>query len=206
MARALTLKNLMSKKHTTYEFDGIWLDVIGTPSTHGIWLVYGAEKHGKTTLALMLAEYISKFAKTDYVSAEEGTDYDFTEAVKRAQLNPNNRNLHFREYTPVEHLDVILGKRKSPKVMVLDNATIYHDELKGNRLKELLQRHQDKLFILVAHEERGEPYTSTAKLARKLAKVIIRVQGLQATVGGRCPGGIISINEEKAELYHGTAE
>lgn len=196
----------MSKKHTTYEFDGIWLDVIGTPSTHGIWLVYGAEKHGKTTLALMLSEYISKFAKTDYISAEEGMDYDFAQAVKRAQLNPNNRNLHFREYTPVEQLDVILGKRKAPKVMVLDNATIYHDELKGNRLKELLQRHQDKLFILVAHEERGEPYTSTAKLARKLAKVIIRVQGLQATVGGRCPGGIIHINEEKAELYHGTTE
>ena len=197
---------MLSKKHSTYPFTGIWKDVIGMPSTNGLWLIYGAEKHGKTTFALMLAEYLSQFAKTDYVSAEEGMDKEFVDACKRAQLNPNNRNLHFREYTPVEELDAILERRKAAKVMVLDNATIYHDELKGNRLKDFLQRHANKLIILVAHEERNEPYTSTARLARKLAKVIVRVQGLQATVGGRCPGGNILINEEKAELYHGTAE
>lgn len=197
---------MLAQKHITYPFSGIWGDVLGTPSTHGIWLVYGSEKHGKTTLSLMLAEYISQFAKTEYISAEEGLDYDFTEAVKRAQLNPNNRNLHFREYTPIEQIEVVLGKRKAPKVVFLDNATIYHDELKGHRLKDLLKRNPNVLFVLIAHEERNAPYTSTAAMARKLAKVIIRVQGLKGFVSGRCPGGSIVINEEKAELYHGSEE
>ena len=59
-------------------------------------------------------------------------------------------------------------------------------------------------LVLLAHMEKNEPYTATAKLAKKLAKIIIRVDGLTAFVSGRCPGGIITINEQTAQLYHGS--
>lgn len=197
---------MYSKTFDTYSFTGIWKDVIGLPSTVGLWIIYGAEKHGKTTFALLLAEYLSQFVRVLYVSAEEGTEKEFVDATRRAQLNPNNRNLQFTEYMSLEDLTVRLNKRKAPKVVFLDNCTIYQDELKSGGLARFREANADKLLVFVAHEERKEPYTSSAKRIRKLAKVIVRIVGLTAFVGGRCPGGTVTINEQKAELYHGTGE
>lgn len=196
---------MYSKKFTSYPFDGIWQQVFGQPSTTGSWLIYGAEKHGKTTFCLMLASMLSSHAKTLYISAEEGIGQEFVGACERAKLDPNNRRLQFSEYIHLDELSQLLEKQKSPKVVVLDNITVYNDELKGGGLKRFMERHPNKLLIWVAHEERKEPYTSAAKLCRKLAKVIVRIEGLTAKVGGRVKGGIVTINEQKAELYHGTA-
>ena len=56
----------------------------------------------------------------------------------------------------------------------------------------------------MAHEERNKPYTAAAIMASKLAKVLIRVQGLQLNVFGRVPGGVLKIDENKASLYYGS--
>lgn len=199
----MTLKNLYDKKFKTFPFTGIWADAIGQPETTGAWIIYGAEKNGKTWFSLKLAAYLSSFEKTLYISAEEGTGKNFVSTCERAKLNPKNKNLQFLEYLPLTTLDEKLRKRRSAKVVVVDNITIYTDELKNGGLRNMLERHKDKLLIFVAHEERNEPYTATAKLCRKLAKVIVRVQGLCCFVSGRCKGGTLMIDEEKARLYHG---
>lgn len=201
--RNRTIKNLYDQKFSTFPFEGVWQATIGQPETNGAWLVYGAEKNGKTWFALCLAEYLSSFASTLYVSAEEGMGKTFVDACQRAQIDPNNRKLHFLEYIPIEELSAKLAKRKSAKVVVLDNLTIYQDELKSSALRTLLQKHSEKLFVFIAHEERNEPYTAAAKLAKKLAKIIVRVEGLACFVSGRCPGGSLVINEKHAVLYHG---
>lgn len=203
MSRALTVKNLYDKTFDTFPFDGIWADVFGLPTTSGIWLVYGREKNGKTWGALLIADYMSQFTKVLYISAEEGTDMEFQEACQRAKIDVNNKNINFIEYETVEDLYIRLKRRKSPKVVVLDNLTIYNEELKANGMKKLKQDFPNTLFICVAHEERNKPYTAAASMASKLAKVIIRVQGLSLKVGGRVPGGTLMIDEEKAALYHG---
>jgi len=59
-------------------------------------------------------------------------------------------------------------------------------------------------MIFLAHEEKREPYTATAKLCKKLAKIIVHIEGLTAFISGRCPGGTITINEQTAMLYHGS--
>lgn len=203
MSRALTVKNLYDQKHDTFEFDGIWAEVFGMPATSGIWLVYGKEKNGKTWATLLIADYMSQFEKVLYVSAEEGTDMEFTASCRRANIDPCNKNINFIEYETVEDLYKRLKRRKSPKVVVLDNLTTYNEELKANGMKKLKQDFPNTLFICVAHEERNKPYTAAASMASKLAKVIIRVQGLSLNVGGRVPGGTLMIDEEKATLYHG---
>lgn len=202
--RNRTIKNLYDKKFKTFDFEGVWADTIGQPETNGAWLVYGAEKNGKTWFSLLLAEYISSFTSVLYVSAEEGMGKTFVDACHRAQINPNNRRLHFVEYTPVDELSIKLSKRRSAKVVFVDNMTIYVDELRSKTLRNLLQKHSDKLFIFIAHEERNEPYTAAAKLVKKLAKIIIRVEGLACFVSGRCKGGTLTIDENKAALYHGS--
>lgn len=204
MTRAITLNNLRDKTFKTFDFKGIWADTFGQPEKNGAWLIYGAEKNGKTWFALKLAEYLSQFDKTLYISAEEGTSKAFVDTVNRAQLEAT-RNLNFYEYIEIEKLTLKLKKQRSPKIVVFDNITVYNDELKGGALARLLREHKNKLFIFLAHEERNEPYTAAAKMCRKLAKIIIRVKGLACFVSGRCPGGILTIDETKAQLYHGSA-
>jgi hypothetical protein len=88
----------------------------------------------------------------------------------------------------------------------VDNVTVYKEELKQKKLLELKEKYPDVLFVFLAHEERGEPYTSAAKLIRRLAKIIVYVEGLQATVSGRCVGGTYTINEDKAKLCWGDGD
>jgi len=203
MARAKSISNIYSKKFKVFDFDGLWLKAMGKPEADGIWLVYGPEKNGKTWFSIKLAEYLSQFGKVLYISAEEGTGKGIQDTFYRIGLNPSNRALQFEEYTPIEELDQLLSKRKSARIVFLDNMTIYADELKNGMLRKFTQKHSDKLFVIIAHEERNEPYTATAKLASKLAKVIVRVKGLACTVSGRVPGGVLTIDEEKAALYWG---
>jgi hypothetical protein len=201
--RSLSVSNLYEKTFKTFPFTGVYHRAMDSPETNGAWLIYGAEKNGKTWFALKLAEYLSQFEKTLYVSAEEGIGLGFVAAAKRAKVQTSNKQLQFLEYLPMLEVEQKLCRQRAPKIVFIDNLTIYSDELKGGELRRLLQKHDDKLFVFVAHEEKGEPYTACAKLCRKLAKIICRVEGLTAHVSGRCPGGKISIDEEKAALYWG---
>lgn len=198
------INQMRTKKFKTFDFAGIWQKIFGNPETNGIWLIYGAEKNGKTWFSLKFAEYLSQFTKVLYVSAEEGMGKDFVEATDRAGIEPNNKKLMFYEYTEIEVLDEILSKRQSPNVIFLDNMTIYSDELKKSVFNSLRERHKSKVFVIIAHEEANKPYTAIARHAKKLASIIINVKGLACFVSGRCPGGILTIDEEKAQLYHGT--
>lgn len=204
MSRALTVNNLYQKRYKTFPFTGIWLEVFGEPTTAGIWIIYGKEKNGKTWGTLLIASYLSEFTTVLYISAEEGTDKEFQEACKRAYIDPQNKQLKFTEYESLEEIYERLKSRKAPKVVVLDNLTIYNEELKANGIKKLKQDFPNTLFLCVAHEERNKPYTASANMASKLAKVVIRAKGLLLTVGGRCPGGTLLVDEDKAMLFHGT--
>jgi len=202
--RAHSIRSIYEKKHKTYDFDGIWKRAFGDPETNGAWLVWGQEKNGKTWFALMLADYLSKWSKVYYISGEEGRAKGFIDAMQRAGLEPTNYKVRVLDYTPIDELEQKLQNRKAPKVIIIDNLTIYNDELKYGKFRDLIARHHDKLFVFLAHEENKQPYTGTAKMCRKLAKIIVHVQGLAAHVSGRCPGGVLTIHEEKAQLYWGT--
>ena len=201
--RTLTVKNIYDKKHETFKLSGVWKDVFGKPEKNGTWLIWGSEKNGKTWFALLLANYLSKKNKTLYISAEEGFEKAFIESCKRANIDAENKNLRFLEYISIKELDDRLSKRRSQDIIIIDNLTIYTDELKNGVFRSLIKKYNKKLFIFIAHEDRGEPYTATAKLVKRLAKVIIYVKGLACMVSGRVPGGTLMINEEKAKLFHG---
>jgi DNA polymerase III delta prime subunit len=203
MTRVLTVKNIYDKHYDILKIDGAWADVLGETEANGTWLIYGKEKNGKTWAALMLAWSLSKFYKVLYISAEEGVGLAFRETLQRIGVNVSERNVHFAEYEAVDDLKVLLGRRNSAQVVFIDNLTIYNDELKGNAFRKFLAEYPGKLFVFVAHEERNEPYTASAKLCRKLAKVIIHVKGLACNISGRVPGGTLVIDEQKAKLYHG---
>lgn len=99
--KALSVKQAYSKKFKKFEFEGIWKEVFGNPETTGGWIIHGDEKQGKSTFALMLANYLTKFGKVLYISAEEGISEHFTGAMKRMGINDTNKNFKFLEVCPV---------------------------------------------------------------------------------------------------------
>jgi predicted ATP-dependent serine protease len=203
MARAITIKNILNKKHKTYQFVGIFKKILGNASTAGIWLIYGKDKNGKTWAALLIAQLLSLFDKVLYVSAEQGIDSDFQEAIIRAKIDPNNKKLQFWEYEPISEIESRLKMRNPPKIVFIDNLSMYKGEITAAHVKQLVVNHPKTHFVLLAHEERNQPYTAAAMMAKKLAKVIFHVQGLAIHVSGRCPGGTLIIDQEKAMLFHG---
>lgn len=203
MKRTQNIRTVFSKKFDTYQLTDIWKEVFGLISKTGIWIVYGAEKNGKTWFALKLADYLSQFDKTLYISAEEGLEKEFVDAMKRAKLTPDNTQIQFMGYEPLATLSKRLNRRESPSIVLIDNITIYKDELSYGGFQKFRNKHPNKLIIFLAHEEKNEPYTATAKMIKRLSKIIIRVQGLACFVSGRCPGGTLMIDEAKAALYHG---
>jgi KaiC/GvpD/RAD55 family RecA-like ATPase len=204
MARGITAKTLLSKIFKTYKFDGIWAAVLGEQERGGIWVIYGNEKNGKTTFALLLSEMLTKFERLNYISAEEGTGFTFQQNLARAKIDFKNTKIRFYDYVEIDDLEAMLSKRQSAKIVVIDNATAYIDDFKTAVLRKLRRQFPDTLFIIMAHMEKNEPTTAMARLAKKLCNVYFRVEGLKAFVGGRCPGGTITINEQTAMLYHGT--
>lgn len=203
MKRFLNINTAFSQVFDNFQFEGVYDLVLGTPTKHGSWIVYGKEKNGKTWLALKLADMLSDYTKVWYVSGEEGLDSDFVGNMKRARLQPDNRQLFFSPYTSLNAITARLQKRNPPKVVVIDNVTVYASELSYGGYMKLVDDNPNTLFIFVAHEEKNEPYTATAKMIKRLSKLIFRVEGLACHVSGRCPGGNLMIDEQRAVLFHG---
>lgn len=202
--KALSVKQAFSIVFKLFEFTGFWLQAFGKPETTGFWYLGGGEKNGKSTFAMILAKYLTTFGKVLYVSAEEGMSKDIIGAMKFAGLSDTEKNFHIIDYEPWEDLENRLESRKCAKIIFIDNSTIYRDEVTKRMVSELKQKHSNKLIIMVCHEEKGQPDNALATHWRKLAKIIIQAEGLKAIVSGRCPGGTLMINEEKANLYWGT--
>lgn len=200
--RTKSLKTILETEHPTYRFTGIWAELLGEPEQNGAWLIWGEEKNGKTTLALILADYLATVEKTLYISGEEGAGANFKAACRRAGLTSDSR-LRIEEYISLNHLTAALQKRNAPRIVVLDNITVYHEEMKYGGFLKLLKDNPDTLFIFLAHEDKKQPHTSSAKMCSRYAKVKIHVQGLIGFVSGRCPGGTITIDEDKAQIYWG---
>lgn len=203
--RTYTVKNILDRTLKILILTGIWLDIFGKPERNGkMWIIYGEEKNGKTWFSILLAQFLSLSEKILYISAEEGLGLSFQDVCKRANLDEKNKNFQAYGYVTLEDLKAHLKRRYAPKIIFIDNVTVYVEELKNGGLQSLMKDNPDKLFIFIAHEDRGEPYTATAKMIKRLADRIVRVQGLVATVGGRTKGGQFVVDQEKAMIIHGS--
>lgn len=202
--RLLNANNVREIVFDKFKFDGIWAELLGAPETHGFWIIYGAEKHGKTWLGVTLLVYLSTLRKVLYVSAEEGISAHFQNTLNRVNPNPNSQTLLFSKYLTLEEIELILKRRNAPKIILIDNVTVYVDELKNGNVRRLQKQYPRTLWIWLAHEEKREPYTAQAKLIKKLSDIIFRVEGLRVSISGRIPKDTdFDIDTERAALYYG---
>lgn len=206
MARSKTTANLFAKKSVAIVqvMHQALSEAIGKAERKGCWIIYGVEKNGKTWFTLLLAKALATFEKVSYVSAEEGLDKSFTDAVKRAGITTADKIL-WDEYLSVDEIIEKFQKQRSPNIIIIDNLSMYSDELKPSEIKKkLMNALPNKLIIFVAHEERKEAYPAIARMAKKMAKVIFHISGLKVFIISRfSPGGELTIDESKAEIFWG---
>ena len=211
MKKSLTAKNLFDKRigKQVELTNPVLAEAIGAAEMRGIWLFYGPEKNGKTWFVLQVARDLAATSrkKLAYISAEEGTDESFRLACERAGITADTRIL-FDEYMPIEDIIEKFSKPKTADIIFIDNLVVYADELRGLGVRDLANALPDKLLVLVAHEERKEPYPASARMAKKLAKVHVNIKGLKAFVVSRFAqqGGEIVINDDLSEMYWGVNE
>lgn len=203
--RTISVKQAYAKRFKTFEMDGVWKQVFyKDPETTGAMIIYGDEKQGKTTFALMFANYLSKFGNVLYISAEEGVSEHFISVMQRMGVDDTNKKLKLHEYEDFELLEQRFAKRQCPKIIFIDNITVYKDEISKAKLQLLLRNNRDKLIIFLSHEERKLPDTAEGRMWSKLSRAIIRIVGQKAFFKGRGVGGELMIDEEKAQLFHGS--
>lgn len=203
--KLISIKQAYSKTFKTLDLDDDWISIFGEVEKTGRWTIYGREKHGKTITMFMLAKMLSTHGKIACVLAEEGISKNVIDTMKRTGIDDRNRQIGVTGYESWEELEKRIAKRQSAWCWIIDNITVYKDEASKKQLLEMARKFEnDKLIIFLAHEERKEPEGAIARLWKKLSQIIIRVEGLVAEVSGRCPGGQIIINEEKANIYWGT--
>lgn len=203
--RGLSLEKLLAIKVPKFDFDGVFKRVFGgDPNRTGMWLIYGAPKHGKSTFTILLVNYLLRFEKVLYIAAEEGED-GLKEIISRHLPEPKFRNkIIVKGQLDWEQTLKEIRTHRS-KIIVIDNLTMY-DGLRKSAITELKREFDGKkLLIFVAHEnDKKQPNTIAGKQVLAFAKVIAHVEGLRATITHRgAQGGFFHILEKRSKLIYG---
>lgn len=204
MSKAYSVGNVLNAKFNTLQFDGIWHEAIGNPELSGSWFIKAPTKHGKTSLAMQLAKYLTKFGRVAYNSVEEGLSLSIQDAYKRAGMNEVATKIVLLGKEDVPTLIKRLDKPKSPPIVFIDTVQFW--DLKFSEYKELKSKFPNKLFIYISHQDGRNPDGHVAKRIWRDANVIFEVEGFKAFVTGRYggnPDAEIIINEERAARYWG---
>lgn len=182
----MSANSLLKTKPKCVLFDGEWREAIGNPELSGTWMIYGPPKNGKTSFAMMLAKYLSKFSRVGYNSIEEGYSMSIREAVRRADMQEAGKRVFFFQKDAEGMID-FLKNRKNMGIVIVDSLQfmgVTFDEYK--RIKESFK---NKLFIYISHVDGRNPDGNSAKRIMRDASVIFRVEGFKASPTSRYGGG-----------------
>lgn len=201
MKRAYSIRNVLDARFKTLDFDGEWLSAVGRPELGGSWMIYGAPKNGKTSLAMQLARYMTRFCRVAYDSVEEGLSLSIQNCVERTFGGEGNQRFLLLNKESVEELTERLSKRCcSPDVVVIDSVQFMG--LRWEEYKQLKERFPHKLFIYISHVDGNLPEGRVARKIWRDADVYIRVEGFRGFPVGRYGGETpIDVYPERAAIY-----
>ena len=188
MGKAISNRDVAAARFETVPFEGEWLAAIGRPELRGSWLVFGQSGSGKTTFALQLARYLSRFARVAYNTLEQGLSLSFQSAWIRAGMEEAGSAIVVLDKEPLPQLRQRLARRRSPQVIIIDSLTALPGFIRKDYLS-LVGGFPGKLFVFLAHERKGLPDPAIAETVRRLSEVKIYVEGFRAHISSRyaCP-------------------
>ena len=199
MKRVYSVSNVLNARFRTMEFDGVWKDAIGCPELTGSWLIFGPPKHGKTSFAMMLAKYLTRFGRVFYNSVEEGLSRSIQMAYRRAGMEEVAGRIDLGEES-IELMIKRLKRRKSAGIVFIDS--VQFADMRFADYKDLKAALPRKLFIYLSHIRGVQPDGATAVKIWKDSNVAFKVEGFRAFPTGRYGGeGYIDVSERRAMEY-----
>jgi hypothetical protein len=187
MARAISVTELYNKRRNVMQFTGKWRESFGDPERIGSWIIWGNSFNGKTSCAVMLSKYLTKFGKVLYNSLEEGGSESMKTAFMNYQMHEVKHRITLLDQEPIDELIVRLEKHKSANIVVTDS--VQYSDLSYPAYKELRARFPRKLFVWVSHADGKHPEGRVARKIRYDSFVKIWVEGYRADVLSRYGGG-----------------
>lgn len=181
---AISNRDVAGARFDAALFDGPWKASIGCPELRGSWLIWGCSGSGKTTFALMLAKYLSRFGKVAYNTLEQGLSLSFQNAWLRCGMPDVGNGICVLNKESVKDLRLRLSKRKSPSIIIIDSLTCLPGFSRKDYV-ELLSDFPDKLFIFLAHESKGCPNPPIAETVLRLSEVKMHVVGYRVCFTSR---------------------
>lgn len=203
MGRALTVKEVLSKKRQTFPFDGKWAEAFGRPERTGVWFIWGRSGNGKTSFVLQLIRELCKYDRIAFDSLEEGDSLSMRDKLVRHGLLEVGNRLHLLDAEPMDALSERLSRRKSYNIVVIDS--FQYTQMNYRQYIHLKEMHKDKLLIFLSHASGTSPRGSAAVGVMYDATLKIWVEGYKAFSKGRFIGetGEFTIWDEGAARYWG---
>lgn len=184
---AKTLKTLRKTKVERIEFEDEFYDAFGSPQNRGIWLVWGGSGSGKSSFIMKTIKELARLGHDVlYNLLEEDPDDDsFIERIKTFKMHEVEERIKVGQYTP-EELRVILRRRNSAKVIVIDSLTYFTRSF--DEFVSITKEFRDKVWIFTAHAKGANPKEEIEMKAMYHAYMKIRVDAYAAYCKGRSIG------------------
>lgn len=203
MGRALTVKEVLSKKRQTFPFDGKWADAFGQPERTGVWFIWGRSGNGKTSFVMQLIAELCKYDRVAFDSMEEGDSLSMRQKLVRHGLSQVGSRFHLLNAEPMTELKERLARRKSYNIIVIDS--FQYTQMSYRDYIQFKEQNKDKLIVFISHAKGSLPRGSAAEGVMYDATLKIWVEGFKAFSKGRFIGqtGEFTIWDEGAERYWG---
>jgi len=201
--RAISTHELISTKFTLFNLEGRFRQLIGTPEQSGVIFIWGDSCQGKTWFALQLAKELCKHVnRVAYNSLEEGKSFSMQRAWDGNNMIEQGTKMVLLNKEPLLILDRRLEKRKSPEVVFIDSWQYVRKPFW--QFVDFVEKHSNKLFVVISQEEKGKPKGKSADDVRYHADVKIHIRGFIAFASSRVGDPVPYIIWEKgARRFHG---
>lgn len=102
--KTLSPASIAERTVETYPFEGEWRRILGEPDVRFSTLIRGEAKQGKSTYAAKFAQYVSRYGRVLYVSAEERLNSKTLQGRLRlcGVTSDNVRFIHTRRVEDIE--------------------------------------------------------------------------------------------------------
>jgi len=201
MARALSVKDVLSMKKAVFSFDGKWQDAFGKPERTGVWFIWGNSGNGKSSFVMQLCKELCKYGRVAYDSLEEGDSLSMQNSFIRHGMSAANKRMQLLNCEPIAELSERMSRHKSPDFYVVDS--FQYSQMSYKEYIKFKEKHRDKLIIFISHADGRNPAGRAAKSVMYDASLKIWVEGWRAFSKGRFIGstGKFDVWEEGSTRY-----
>lgn len=171
-----TVSEMKYSKFPALKIPTKYRNLIGKVPVNFRMLLWGAPGHGKSSLALMLANDIAKNTKVLFVSAEESLQ-SATLANRIKRFKTNSKNLIFNDSNNTETIERIINTY-NPKFVVIDSVNVIKGKVEA--VLALMQKFPEVGFIVIAQATKDHKrYSGISSLAHAV-DIVINVSGGKA--------------------------